>query len=238
MSGYPRTDITSDAVAEFDLIVLDFDGTLVDSQDLLVGLVNDILAATGLPRADPTDVAATIGLPLDQVFRRAVPVHVTDASMIDRLCSDYRLQADHMDFVRRFRLFPDVVETLRALRAAGIHLVIGTSKTRATTCDIVRHCGIADLIDDIIGGDCVRHGKPHPEMVERARSRWKAAAARTLMVGDTPFDLRMGQAAGVAVCAVTYGMHSAEALRTLHPHFLIDRFADLPRCVGVEMPAR
>ena len=209
----------------FELVVLDLDGTLVDSEALLVGLVNETLVIHGHPHAAPPAVAATIGLPLDEVFRHALPS--ASPSHIQALCAWYRQRADAMDFVRQFQLYPDVAETLAALRAAGARLVIGTSKGRATTLDIIAHCGIDRHIDDVIGGDCVTRGKPHPEMVDQARERFGIAPERTLMVGDTSFDIRMGKAAGVATCAVTYGMHPIESLRALGPDFLIDCFSEL-----------
>jgi phosphoglycolate phosphatase len=218
------------ASLRFDLLVLDLDGTLADSQDILVGLVNDVLRVTGCPTADPAAVAGTIGLPLDEVFRRAVPG--VPGTLIDALCVAYREKADRQEFVRQFRLYPDVASTLAALRAAGLRLVVGTSKGRATTTDIVRHCGIADCLDEIIGGDCVTRGKPHPEMVHRAQALFGTAPNRTLMVGDTSFDIEMGQRACVATCAVTYGMHPAAALRELRPDFVIDRFEQIGQVVG------
>src|SRR5437879_1033197 len=121
----------------FELVVLDLDGTLVDSQAILVGLVNDVLQAHGHARADAGAIGVTIGLPLDEVFRRVLP-DVGD-ERIQLLCLRYR---DRAEFVRQFRLYPEVASTLAALRAAGMRLVVGTSKGRATTTDIVRHCAI------------------------------------------------------------------------------------------------
>ena len=215
----------------FDLLILDLDGTLVDSEALLVGLVLQTLADHDHAPAPAGAIAAAIGLPLPEVFRRAVPgVH---PDRVDRLCADYRRRADAMDFVRQFRLFAEVADTLAALHAGGARLVVATSKGRATTLDILAHCAIDASIDAVIGGDCVTHGKPHPEMVERARELFPSTAPRTLMVGDTSFDIEMGQAAGVATCAVTYGTHGGEALRQLRPDYLIDRFAALRAVVGV-----
>jgi phosphoglycolate phosphatase len=216
--------------ARYDLLVLDFDGTLADSQTILVGLVNDVLEASGYRRADEDVVAASIGLPLEQVFQRATTA-ASDAA-IAALCVHYRQVADSPAFVRQFRLYPGVHATLAALRATGVRLVIGTSKGRATTTDILRHCAIADVIDAVVGGDCVTYGKPHPEMVRRAQGLVGATAERTLVVGDTSFDIEMGQAAGAATCAVTYGMHAAATLRDLRPDFVIDRFEELGPLVG------
>jgi phosphoglycolate phosphatase len=214
----------------FDLLILDLDGTLVDSEALLVGLVNEVLQEARYAAADPAAVAATIGLPLAEVFRRVLPCAADE--VINALCATYRGRADREEFVQQFRLYPHVAPTLAVLRAAGLRLVVGTSKARATTTDIVQHCGIADCIDDVIGGDSVTRGKPHPEMVYRAQALFGALPERTLMVGDTSFDITMGQAAGVATCAVTYGMHAAAALQQLRPNFVIDRFEELGHLVN------
>jgi len=73
----------------------------------------------------------------------------------------------------------------------------------------------------------VRRGKPHPEMVEVALAHFGCARHRTLLVGDTSFDLEMGRAAGVVTCAVTWGMQSAESLAALEPDLVIDRIERL-----------
>lgn len=209
----------------FDLVVLDFDGTLADSQGILVGLVNDVLTAHGLPRAADRAVAECIGLPLPEVFRRNLPAAAEEE--IAALTRFYRSRADTPEFVRQFRLFPGVRATLGRVRSAGARLVIGTSKGRRTTCDILRHCEIEDLIEAVIGGDSVERGKPHPEMVHQALELFPVARERTLMVGDTSFDIEMGHAAGVATCAVTYGMQEADSLRSLNPRFVIDSVEEL-----------
>lgn len=215
--------------SRYDLVVLDLDGTLVDSQDILVGLVNETLVAHRQLPAPPRAVAATIGLPLEEVFRCVVP-SVGDET-IAILCSAYREQADDEAFVRQFRLYEGVAETLAELSAAGVRLGLATSKGRQTTLDILNHCGIASYFDVVLGGDCVERGKPHPEMLLQMRALCGTAPQRTLMVGDTSFDIRMGQAAGVATCAVTYGMHALSALRALEPSFLIDTFTQLATLV-------
>jgi phosphoglycolate phosphatase len=209
----------------FDLLILDLDGTLVDSEAILVGLVNETLVEFGYASADARAIGASIGLPLDEVFRRAAPT--AGANAIMELCVRYRLRADAPEFVRQFRLYAGVTPTLAGLRSAGLRLVIATSKRRATTLDILRHCAIDDLIDAVIGGDCVTRGKPHAEMVHRAHAYFPTAAERTVVVGDTRFDIEMGQAAGVATCAVTYGVHAVQELRAAQPDFLIDAFGSL-----------
>lgn len=213
----------------FDLLILDLDGTLVDSEALLAGLVNDTLTACGYPRAGERAIGASIGLPLEEVFQRAAPA--ARAEEIRELCARYRSRADAPEFVRQFCLYTGVVPTLARVRDAGLRLVIATSKRRATSLDILRHCAIDGLIDAVIGGDCVRRGKPHPEMVHQAHALFPTPAERTVVVGDTRFDIEMGRAAGVATCAVTYGVHPAHELQAVQPDFLIDAFGLLHEVV-------
>jgi phosphoglycolate phosphatase len=214
----------------FDLLVVDMDGTLVDSEALLVGLVNETLGLHGYPEPQEGAVAATIGLPLTEVFVRAAPA--AGSAAIEALCRDYRRRANAPEFVRGFRLFAGVAATLLALQRANVRIAVATSKGRATSIDILEHCEIRGFVDEVIGGDCVTRGKPHREMVDRARTLLGAAPARTIVVGDTAFDIEMGKAAGVVTCAVTYGMHPAAELRALRPEFVIDRFDSLAGLVG------
>src|SRR5262249_39445420 len=107
---YRLTELPASMLPRFALLLLDLDGTLVDSEAMLVGRVNERLAAHDLPVAPQRSVAATIGLPLEEVFRRALaPVH---AGRIASLCAHYRTRADAAAFVSRFRLFGGVAATL------------------------------------------------------------------------------------------------------------------------------
>jgi phosphoglycolate phosphatase len=209
----------------FDLILFDFDGTLSDSESVLVDLVNEALTDRGHEAVDAARIAARIGLPLERVMHEIAP-HL-DAAEIAAICAGYRTRAREPETVQRFVLFPGVREALFALRDQGVRLAITTSKNRSTTVDIVAHCGITDVIEAIFGGDSVTRGKPHPEMVETALAHFGCAPERTLLVGDTSFDIEMGQAAGVSTCAVAWGMQPAEALRQLAPDFVIDRIGEL-----------
>lgn len=214
----------------FDVVLFDFDGTLADSEAVLVDLVNQALADRGHAAADAAWIAAHIGLPLERLMQTVAPQ--LDAGEVAAVCAGYRSRAREPEVVRRFVLFPGVREALFALRDEGVRLAITTSKNRGTTVDIVDHCGIAGVLDAIFGGDSVTRGKPHPEMVETALAHFGCAPERALLVGDTSFDIEMGQAAGVATCAVTWGMQPAAALRRLGPDFVIDRIDQL---VGFQM---
>lgn len=207
------------------MVIFDFDGTLADSEDLLIELVLHALAEAGLaPVVEPRAIGRLIGLPLLEVLSAASGVPADRLYDVGRL---YRRHADTDGVVARFRLFPGVRQTLEALSRRGKRLAIATSKSRAITEKILVAVGLDDLIRDVVGGDCVQRGKPHPEAVERVLAQVGAAAARAAVVGDTTFDIEMGKSAGVTTVAATYGMHDRDTLAALRPDAFIDDIAEL-----------
>lgn len=207
------------------MVIFDFDGTLADSEDLLIELVLRALDEAGLaPPAEPRSIGRLIGLPLLEVLSIASGVPADRLHEVGRL---YRRRADAPEVVARFRLFPGVRATLEALSRQGKRLAIATSKSRVITEKILVAVGLDDLVCDVVGGDCVQRGKPHPEAVERVLARAGVAAARAAVVGDTTFDIEMGKSAGVTTVAATYGMHDRATLAALRPDALIDDIAEL-----------
>ena len=206
-------------------MIFDFDGTLADSEDLLVELVLRTLGQAGLSAAvPPAAIARLIGLPLVEVL--AVASGVPPGQMHD-VAALYRSIADSDEVVARFRLFPGVRATLQALADSGKELAIATSKSRAITERILAAVGLDDLVGHVVGGDCVRRGKPHPEAVERVLALARCAPERAAVVGDTTFDLEMGKGAGVVTIAATYGMHDRATLAALSPDAFIDAIGEL-----------
>ena len=209
----------------YDLVIFDFDGTLADSETVLVGLVNEALADHGFAPAEPQRIAGCIGLPLAEVFHQAAPQ--LPHHRRDDVVRSYRQRALLPEVVARFSLFDGVDDVLRALRDMPLRVAIGTSKSLRTTLLVLDHLGIRDCFDDVLGGDSVARGKPHPEMIELACRRAGCNPAHTLMVGDTSYDIEMGHAAGAATCAVTWGMQDPARLRALAPTLVVDSLADL-----------
>lgn len=214
----------------YDLVIFDFDGTLSDSEPVLVALVNRALTDHDFAPSDPQLVASCIGLPLVEVFRRAAPQVPEDR--LDDVVHTYRERAILPEVVSQFVLFDGVEAVLRELRRRPVRVAIGTSKNHATTMRILEHLEIGDCFDDVLGGDSVTRGKPHPEMVELACRRAGCPPERALMVGDTSYDIEMGQAAGAATCAVTWGMQDEDRLRALKPTRVIRSLRELLDALG------
>lgn len=215
----------ADIVAGSDLLIFDFDGTLADSEALLVEMVQRSIAEAGLATVlAGHEIARLIGLPLATVLATASGKPAAEVGELVRL---YRRRADSDETIARFRLFPGVRETLETLAGAGKRLTIATSKNRAVTRRIVDAIGLAPLIAEVVGGDSVARGKPHPEAVEQLLAQFACPPGRAAVVGDTTFDIEMGQQAGARTIAVAYGMHDRETLAALRPDAIIAESREL-----------
>jgi phosphoglycolate phosphatase len=213
-------------VSRLDLVVFDFDGTLADSEALLTELVVRALVDSGLRPLAPEGIGRLIGLPLAQVLSIASGVPAEELDAVVRL---YRQYADAPEVIARFHLFPGVRATLASLAESGRRLAIATSKSRAITEKILVAVGLDDLIAEVVGGDSVERGKPHPEAVDLLLRRFAVSPGRAALVGDTTYDVQMGRSAGVVTIAATYGMHDRDELAAAGADYFIDRIERLVR---------
>ena len=124
-------------------------------------------------------------------------------------------------------LFPGVRETLENLHRAGHTLAIATGRGHVSAENFCRDMGILPLLSDIVADEDVVNKKPHAEPVLVLLNRHGAKREDALVVGDTDYDIRMGKAAGVKTCGVTYGNHSRERLSAAGADFIIDDFREL-----------
>ncbi len=192
---------------KYELIVFDWDGTLLDSAAAIVLAIQ--AACRDLDLRAPSDAQArhVIGLGLADAMRHAVPDLGAERyqEMIDRYRFHY-LSGDH-----QLNLFEGVPELLRELQQRGHILTIATGKSRAGLERALDHSGLRPSFQSSRCADeC--HSKPHPQMLEELMGEFGIAAASTLMIGDTSHDLLMASNAGVSGLGVTYGAHPHEHL--------------------------
>ena len=201
----------------YSLYLFDFDYTLVDSEQGIVGCFRRTIEKWNLPPVDDDTIRHTIGLPMEQAV--AIITGLTDANEINRFIDDYRRDADvHMTPGTHF--FPDTLPTLRALSERGANIAIISTKTRSRIEEkfVVDHC--EGLIDRIIGCEDVTAMKPDPEGIEKAIAAFGVKKGAVLYTGDSLVDAGAAKNAGVAFAAVTTGTTPAEAFADV-PHVRI-----------------
>jgi phosphoglycolate phosphatase len=193
------------------LIVFDVDGTLVDSQHVIVASVQAGFANFGLPVPTGDAIRRIVGLRLTDGLARLAPD--LDPPAIEALARAYRdgFQARRAAPDLPETLFPGVRAMLEALAEAGFQLGVATGKSRRGLLAVLEHHGLLPFFITLQTGD-VPPGKPHPAMLLRAIDEAGVTPAETAMIGDTTFDIAMACAAGALPIGVAWGYHPADEL--------------------------
>ena len=193
------------------LAVFDCDGTLVDGQADICAAMAATFAGLGLPLPLPHLVRRAVGLSLPVTMRHLAPDadSALIAALVDGYKSAFRLARAEGRIAEP--LFPGIRELLDALRERGWQLAVATGKSDLG----LKHClaqhGLSDHFVSLQTAD--RHpSKPHPAMLEAALFEADALPEHAVMIGDTSFDMAMGQAAGVRAIGVGWGYHTAEEM--------------------------
>lgn len=199
---------------QFDLIVFDWDGTLMDSTATIVRCIQS--AARDLHLPVPSDSAAShvIGLGLAEAMQAAMP-DIAPA-LYPRMVERYRyhfLTKDH-----ELVLFKGAREMLADLNNEGYFLAVATGKSRVGLNRALNACGLLALFDATRCAD-ETFSKPHPAMLQELTRELGQDMRRTVMIGDTTHDLMMANNAGAAGIAVEFGAHPVAQLQTCNPLF-------------------
>ena len=207
---------------QFDLLIFDWDGTLMDSAGVIVDSIQRACADLAIPIPGVRAARQIIGLGLIQALKTLLP----DLAEEDypRLVERYRyhyLGRDH-----DIPLFDGVEAGIRNLNVSGFQLAVATGKNRAGLQRAFASSGLGDAFLTTRTADQT-HSKPHPAMVLEIIEELGADPARTLVIGDTGHDLLMASNAGVASLGVTYGAHEPEDLLPHSPLALIDSFHEV-----------
>ena len=206
------------------LIILDFDGTLADTRDLIVLTMQQTMQELGLePRTDE-QCASRIGLPLKEAFTTLIPM--TD-EMGTRCAETYRRIFNENNAVYTVPAFPHVLETLQSLSEKGYVLTIASSRSHRSLVEFIENMNLQGVLAYVLGADDVTQAKPHPEPVLRTLEKFACPADEAFVVGDTAYDIEMGRRAGVRTCGVTYGNGTREELTRAGADYVMDDFGEL-----------
>lgn len=202
--------------------IFDFDGTLMDTQAVIMATIRSTIAAMGLPPRTDEQCRSIIGIRTDEAAHHLYPgAQVSDAEFARRFREIYQTLRAHANE----QLFPGVREGLNQLRAQGIDMAIASSRRESSLREYLSGLGIEGWFRMVVGAESVAHGKPAPDPVLLILRSLGWQAQDTLVVGDADVDILMGRAAGCRTCAVTYGNGSPEALAAAGPDIMVSTFA-------------
>lgn len=207
---------------QFDLVIFDWDGTLMDSTPAITRSIQRSCADLGLPVPSDAQASYVIGLGLHDALAHAVPT--LPPAMLPQMLERYRHHYQQQGAA--LVLFPEVREMLADLRARGHHLAVATGKSRAGLNRVMQDTSLEGAFDATRCADETR-SKPDPAMLFELLAHFDADPARTLMIGDTTHDLLMARQAGTQALGVTYGAHPPAQLLTQAPLACLDSAAQL-----------
>jgi phosphoglycolate phosphatase len=210
-----------------ELIMFDFDGTLVDSQAMIVAAMQEAFTMCGQAPPSSEAIRHIIGLSLPSAVAALLPKDAP-AKTIDAVCAGYKA---HYSTLRQQAmlyepLFPDAHNVLKKLSAQGFKLGIATGKSmRGLQACLARH-GLEPFFCTLQTAD--HHpSKPNPAMLNQALAETGVTANATWMIGDTSYDMQMASHAGVTALGVSWGYHAHAHLSQSGAHTVLGEFSHL-----------
>ncbi|MGI9386783.1 MAG: HAD-IA family hydrolase [Methyloligellaceae bacterium] len=215
------------------LVIFDCDGTLVDSQHMIVKAMEMTFAEMGYGVPDRDAVRSIIGLSLPEAMQSLRPDE--SDSQIDLMVDAYRTaffelrsQSDDAQ-----PLFEGAAAALRQLAAEdGVVLGIATGKSRRGVKNLCERYGFDSYFATIQTADDAP-SKPHPAMIDQAMHETGIDASQTMMIGDTVFDVAMARNADVKAVGVTWGYHPARDLKDAGAHWLCSNFPEVLNVISM-----
>jgi phosphoglycolate phosphatase len=212
-----------------DMILIDVDGTLVDSVPDLAFCVDAMMAALGRPPHGEARVREWVGNGVERLVRRA-------------LVGALQGEPDEADFDRAYPLFLDlyaentskrsclysgVREGIDLLKSAGYRLGCVTNKAAQFTEPLLKDLGIFDDFSIVISGDTLSTKKPDPAPLLHAAEFFGCEPANALMIGDSVSDVAAARAAGFQIVCMSYGYNHGVDIREAAPDAVIDSFVEV-----------
>ncbi len=212
--------------ARYDAVMLDLDGTLVDTLDDFVAVLAATLQALELPPVAPAFVARTIGRGSEYLIRRTLEEVGAPPGRYDEAWALYQQHYDRVNG-KHARVFDGVPEGLVRLRGHGLRLACLTNKPGRFAQDLLQRMDLAGHFEHVFGGDAFARKKPDPLPLLETCKALGSEPARTLMVGDSSNDAHAAHAAGCPVVLVSYGYNHGEPIAAVAAAAHIDRLDQL-----------
>jgi phosphoglycolate phosphatase len=212
----------------FDLVMFDLDGTLVETAPEIMDATNDTLRRFDLEEVTQQQVNDWIGHGTRELLIQALAYSGKTSVEVIRVSVSLNLIAQEFDkhyqarCGTRSRLYPQVRETLVALRARGVKTAVVTNKEGRYTATVLDAHQLTPLLDCVVSGDTLPTKKPNPAGIEHCLAQFGVTKDRALFVGDSSIDVATARNGGVAVWALPYGYNMGETIESCNPDRVIE----------------
>ncbi len=222
-------------------VIVDLDGTMVDTLGDFEEALNRTLAELDLPPVSRPLIERTVGKGSEHLIRSVLAhqLALPEVTGLSNVCSarsvDTLYEPAWQHYQQHYRqingqfsaVYPGVVEGLAQLKARGLPMACLTNKPRAFALDLLAAKGLEGFFRVVFGGDSFERKKPDPLPLLRTCEALGSMPAQTLMIGDSQNDAQAARAAGCPVALVTYGYNHGEPVRSVDADAHVDRIEEL-----------
>ncbi|BAW80881.1 phosphoglycolate phosphatase [Candidatus Nitrosoglobus terrae] len=210
-------------------IVMDIDGTLVDSVPDLAFCTDAMMEQLGLPPRGETKVRQWVGNGVERLIKRALVDNLDgepEKSLYQK-AEPIFLTLYQENTSKRSQLYPGVKEGLAWLKSQEYRLSSVTNKAAQFTHPLLKELGIIDYFEMIVSGDTLPEKKPHPAQLLHTANFFGIPPEKALMVGDSISDVKAARAAGFQIICLSYGYNHGKDIRDSHPDAVIDSLFEI-----------
>lgn len=207
-------------------VLFDLDGTLIDTNELIISSFLHTLEHYYPSRYKREDVLPFLGPTLRETFE------TMENANVDEMIKTYRHYnlTHHDSFVTEF---PTVIETVEVLKEKGYKVGIVTTKLSDVVMKGLKHTKLDSYFDVIVALDHVEKAKPDPEPILKALEQLGSLPEEAIMVGDNYHDILAGKNAGTKTAGVAWSIKGRDYLAEYHPDYMLEEMADLLKILGV-----
>lgn len=211
-------------------VLIDLDGTLIDSVPDLAFCVDEMMKQLDMPLRGEDAVRNWVGNGVERLTRRAL-INAVDGEPDDELFArayPIFLELYKENTSQRSCVYDGVKEGIEWMLANGYRLGCVTNKAEAFTIPLLKDKGLFDYFEVVVSGDTCEEKKPHPMPLLHAAKLMNVDPDNALMLGDSRSDVKAARAAGFHIFCMTYGYNHGEDIRDYNPDVVMDSMAELP----------
>ncbi len=217
-----------------DLLLIDIDGTLVDSVPDLAWSVDAMMNQLGLNLRGETAVRQWVGNGIEKLVHRALTnsldLEAENGVFAEALDIFKQFYADNT--CKRSALYPGVSEALTWFKAENFNLGCVTNKAEAFTIPLLKDIGIYDYFSIVVSGDTLPVKKPDPAPLLHVADFFGCTPDESLMIGDSISDVKAARNAGFKIACMTYGYNHGDDIRLAKPDLVLDRMDELVKLIA------
>jgi len=216
-------------LAKPEMVLIDVDGTLVDSVPDLAFCVDEMMKQLDMPVHGDAKVREWVGNGVERLTRRALIGQLDgepDETLFEKAYPIFlELYAENTS--QRSVLYPGVVEGLDYLQSAGYKLGCVTNKAAQFTLPLLKDLGVFDRFEIIVSGDTLAKKKPDPMPLLHVAEYFGVDPVKAMMLGDSVSDVKAARAAGFQIVCMSYGYNHGVDIHEAHPDAVVDSMAEL-----------